>query len=170
MKSPTSTLYRTSSDIKIHVRLRYFISLAKLKRPKYKRGTGRKGFKPAVSAKNSLSDCMHRTLSSFVKIEAGNSDTLILVQCKSGTNATVLDDVMATKGHGSESVIPDGAYGCMTSPWTFPATQFSPGFHYCFIVILASSLFVPEYLRFRWTMLKEVFTVQQMLSLEKSVE
>ena len=37
-------------------------------------------------------------------------------------------------------------------------------------VISASSLFIPECLRFRWTMLKEVFTVRQMLSLEKSVE
>jgi len=37
-------------------------------------------------------------------------------------------------------------------------------------VILASSVFIPECLRFRWTMLKDVFTVQQMLSLEKSVE
>jgi len=93
-----------SSDIKMHARLRYFINLEEIKltRAKYKR----KGFKPT---KKSLSDCMHRTLSSFVKIEAGNSPTFIFVPRKSGTNAAVLDDVMATKGHGSESVISDGA-------------------------------------------------------------
>ena len=97
-----------SSDIKMHARLRYFINLEEIKltRAKYKRKTGRKGFKPT---KKSLSDCMHRTLSSFVKIEAGNSPTFIFVPRKSGTNAAVLDDVMATKGHGSESVISDGA-------------------------------------------------------------
>jgi len=37
-------------------------------------------------------------------------------------------------------------------------------------VTSAFSLPVPECLRFRWTTLKEVFTVQQMLFLEKSVE
>jgi len=36
-------------------------------------------------------------------------------------------------------------------------------------VTSAFSLPVPECLRFRWTTLKEVFTVQQMLFLEKSV-
>ena len=47
---------------------------------------------------------------------------------------------------------------------------------WCFVamvvicVISTSSLFVPECLRFRWTMRKEVFTIQQILFLEKSVE